>query len=365
MPIIEENPDEDIVDSVGNEIAYEALKANDQNEERTIHLYWDDPQEPGEKPGEIIINPEFTEKDKTLKKFQKDGGIQAFFWEQTPLEVGDVDFFGVLVTIHLIPKDFLTYIRRIYLPKLDFYRKLASYLESLIDIVTIYSKNQANPDKEKLNFIYLRTTREIEAILQNAPKLSFRMGYKQPFSDLFSAPQELSHGLRTVEEVLVSLNAYYGKIHRQIAFYHIEEAPFEVAGEVKEYLKELKKGKYTPKDKTSSKELKTAPLFTPRAEPINTEGNLRAYTDGTIRYIGKNIEMRGQLKELCRLFLENPNRLVTLDDISEKILRADRRTTIPFKTISKYVSELHNIIRPYYGKEVLHNQRDEGWYFNP
>ena len=96
-----------------------------------------------------------------------------------------------------------------------------------------------------------------------------------------------------------------------------------------------------------------------------TIGKLSAYNDGTIRY-GKNIlEMRNQLKDLCRLFMRNPNRLLTIDDIKDEIIKADRRTLTSFATIAKYVSELHNLLKIHFGKDVIFNQKEEGWYFKP
>lgn len=96
-----------------------------------------------------------------------------------------------------------------------------------------------------------------------------------------------------------------------------------------------------------------------------TIGKLSTYNDGTIRY-GKNIlEIRNQLKDLCRLFMRNPNRLLTIDDIKDEIIKADKRTLISFATIAKYVSELHNLLKIHFGKDVIFNQKEEGWYFKP
>lgn len=96
-----------------------------------------------------------------------------------------------------------------------------------------------------------------------------------------------------------------------------------------------------------------------------TIGKLSTYNDGTIRY-GKNIlEMRNQLKDLCGLFMRHPNRLLTIDDIKDEIIKADRRTLTSFTTIAKYVSELHNLLKIHFGKDVIFNQKEEGWYFKP
>jgi len=96
---------------------------------------------------------------------------------------------------------------------------------------------------------------------------------------------------------------------------------------------------------------------------IATANKLIAYSDGTVRY-GKNIlRMRNQLKDLCRLFMRNQDRLLTIDDIKDEIVRADRRSLTSFATIAKYVSELHNLLKIHFGQDVIFNQKEEGWYF--
>lgn len=93
--------------------------------------------------------------------------------------------------------------------------------------------------------------------------------------------------------------------------------------------------------------------------------DLAGYSDGTIRYKGEMIEMRGQIKELCRLFMDHPNRLLTRDDIKDNIVHADRRKSTPKITIAKYVSELHKLLKIHFKKDVIFNQKQEGWYFKP
>ena len=93
-------------------------------------------------------------------------------------------------------------------------------------------------------------------------------------------------------------------------------------------------------------------------------GNLTAYSDGTIRYKKEIIPLRNQLKDLCRLFMQNPKRLITVDDIKEAIIHADKRKSTSHTTISKYVSELHNSLKIHFQKDVIFNQYEEGWYFD-
>lgn len=125
-------------------------------------------------------------------------------------------------------------------------------------------------------------------------------------------------------------------------------------------------GKDTQKS-TSKKQAKTSENFlnTKELKPQLTAGKLTAYSDGTIRYGNEIIKLRNQLKDLCRLFMGNQNRLLTTDDIKNELIRADRRTIIPFLTISKYVSELHNSLKIHFGQDVIFNQKEEGWYFKP
>lgn len=96
-----------------------------------------------------------------------------------------------------------------------------------------------------------------------------------------------------------------------------------------------------------------------------TIGKLIAYSDGTIRYDGKLLDLRPQVKDLCRLFMERHNQLVNADDIKEKIIKASKRKATSFDTISKYVSELHTEMQIHFGKAVITNQPKDGWIFNP
>lgn len=94
-------------------------------------------------------------------------------------------------------------------------------------------------------------------------------------------------------------------------------------------------------------------------------GDLEAFNDGSIRYKGTLIKMRGQLIALCRLFIGRPNRLVTIDDIREELIRADKRKSIPNKTLAKYVSELRAILMSHFKRDVFVNQKEDGWFFKP
>lgn len=100
-------------------------------------------------------------------------------------------------------------------------------------------------------------------------------------------------------------------------------------------------------------------------EPETEIKGLAVYSDGSIRYKSEVVPVRTQLKTLCWLFMRHPNRLLTPEDIRDEIVRADRRKSVPRITIAKYVSELHNLLKLHFKKEVIFNQQQEGWYFKP
>lgn len=109
---------------------------------------------------------------------------------------------------------------------------------------------------------------------------------------------------------------------------------------------------------------KSTRLFANELKPESQIGPLASYSDGTIRYNETILEMRNQLKDLCRIFLAHGKRLVTSDDIRDKIIHADKRKTTPNSTIAKYISELHGILKTHFKKEVIFSQTGEGWHFD-
>jgi len=112
----------------------------------------------------------------------------------------------------------------------------------------------------------------------------------------------------------------------------------------------------------------TQPLRSISLEPKKPEikvGELISYSDGSIIYDGENLNLRGQLKDLCRLFMENSGRLVLVDDIRDRLIDSNKRDVTPNSTLAKYVSELRGILSKKYQKEVIFNQKKEGWIFSP
>lgn len=106
-------------------------------------------------------------------------------------------------------------------------------------------------------------------------------------------------------------------------------------------------------------------LYIPDAKSEAEVEGLAAYNDGSIRYKGDPIEMRTQLNAMCRLFIMNEHHFVTIDDIKDEIIDANKREHTSFSTIAKYVSELRKILETYFGKDVLLNEKKRGWWFKP
>lgn len=93
-------------------------------------------------------------------------------------------------------------------------------------------------------------------------------------------------------------------------------------------------------------------------------GKLSVYIDGSLRYEDEIISPRKQLKDLCMFFMRKHKILLNLDDIKDEIIDSDKRGNSYKYTISKYVSELHTILKACFGKPVIFNQKGSGWVFD-
>ena len=113
--------------------------------------------------------------------------------------------------------------------------------------------------------------------------------------------------------------------------------------------------------KTKSKNKRVGKPFFGEIKVEVSLGELNSYNDGTIRYAGEIIKIRNQSKDLCRFFMANPKKLLTIDDIKKEIINSSKRGLTPNATIAKYVSELNTLLRPYFDKDVIFNQKEEGW----
>lgn len=277
-------------------------------------------------------------------------------------------------------------------------RQLRDFHQMLIDVVETFCQNLKKPTKE-LNDSYLFLMRKIQDIVY---KLDLQHRFHvinvyRPFKDIYSAEIEWNgagDGLDIRLNPKLSWDAIRPSLYKahsdivKICAIAEEDSDMsddqkrleEIAGLVAKARTEKasktdKQGKVFPIEIinpihiTREVHSRTSkPLVQRKAADLKVElsaGSLEAFDDGSIRYKGMPIEMRNQLKDLCRLFMGKPNRLVTIDRITEELIRADKRKTTSHTTISKYVSELRAILMNHFKKEVFINQKEEGWFFRP
>ncbi len=116
---------------------------------------------------------------------------------------------------------------------------------------------------------------------------------------------------------------------------------------------------------TTPKPIKDTILYTKDLKPEMEIAGLASYSDGTIRYKGTIIPLREQIRNLCRMFMRNPKRTLTREDIIENTVAADKQTVVSKITASKYISELRNSLKVHFKRNVIHSQKSMGWYFDP
>jgi len=74
--------------------------------------------------------------------------------------------------------------------------------------------------------------------------------------------------------------------------------------------------------------------------------------------------MRPQIKTLCIFFMKNRNEFLDYSTIKDELIKAEKRSDTPLKTITQYVSELHKILKKAFRKKVIFNDKKEGYIFN-
>lgn len=88
---------------------------------------------------------------------------------------------------------------------------------------------------------------------------------------------------------------------------------------------------------------------------------LAYWTDGSITFNGKDLILRSQLRDLLRLFISGPNKIMTFDDIKDTIIEAYGRGKTKNSTISKYINELREELKKYTTNIVIKNEKDTGY----
>ena len=275
-------------------------------------------------------------------------------------------------------------------------RQLRDFHQTLIDVVETFCQNLKKPNKE-LNDSYLFLMRKIQDIVQKLDLQYHTLTLYRPFKDIYSAEIEWNgagDGLDIRLNPKLSWDAIRPSLYKahsdivKICAIAEEDSDMsddqkrleEIAGLVAKARTEKagkadKQGKAFPIEIINpiriTREVHTrtsASLVQKNTGDLKVEisaGDLASFNDGSIRFKGKSIEMRGQLKVLCRLFMDRQGRLVTIDLIKEELIRADKRKVTSNDTISKYVSELRNSLKVHFGKDVIFNQKEEGWFFRP
>lgn len=278
-------------------------------------------------------------------------------------------------------------------------KKLRDNHQTFLDIVEAFCQNSKKPTKE-LNDAYLFLAKKIQEIIDELDLQYYELTLYRPFkNDLYTAEMEWN-GSGDVFEIRLGQKLSWDAIRPRlynahsniVTIYNISEEDSQMTDDEKrlEEITSLVAEIRTKKDaKTAARKrglpieitslppiqitrevrTRTASPLTPRnTDDLKVEvsvGDLEAFNDGSIRYKGTPIEMRNQLKDLCRLFMGRPNRLITIDEITEELIRADKRKTTSHTTISKYVSELRAILMSHFKREVFVNQKEEGWFFKP
>lgn len=111
--------------------------------------------------------------------------------------------------------------------------------------------------------------------------------------------------------------------------------------------------------------IKEPAYFTETFKLENSVGKLGYGSDGLIYFNMVPVDMTAQLKDLCRMFIDRPKVLVTIDDIKDTIITANRRGKTSNTTIAKYISALRVVLQPYYKSDFLISKKKEGWRFEP
>lgn len=275
-------------------------------------------------------------------------------------------------------------------------RQLRDFHQMLIDVVETFCQNLKKPSKE-LNDSYLFLMKKIQDIVQKLDLRYHTLTLYRPFKDLYSAEIEWN-GTGDIGDIRLNPKLSWDAVRPSLYKAHsdivkicaIAEEDSKMTDDQKklEEIAGLVAKARTEKANTTGKQRRAFPIeiispiqiskevhtravtpLTPRnianLKVDMSAGDLEAFNDGSIRYKEVPIEMRGQLIALCRLFIGRPNRLVTIDDIREELIRADKRKSIPNKTLAKYVSELRAILMSHFKRDVFVNQKEDGWFFRP
>ena len=93
-------------------------------------------------------------------------------------------------------------------------------------------------------------------------------------------------------------------------------------------------------------------------------GSLIYDIDGGIYFKKQLIKMRPEIQNLCILFMKHYKELVDYTVIKDELIDANKRSSTGFKNITKYVSELHILLRKHFKKDIIFNHEKTAYIFD-
>ena len=291
------------------------------------------------------------------------------------------------------PLDFISFNLEIYAQKLEGFltEKIDLFIKDELDLTEKISgafseyfndsELPANTDKATRVLSYQKQKEDFSVAIVNQtnkgyPFNNLKIDYAQVWQrNVISQTNFLETALGMEREGLVEIRDIFEQMPKRplvvssdIYWRHPTIIQMKVLPTFNQYYEGVYK-KYNPAKITEIREKgNTATDKTKDQGGLNPEisvGKLVAYNDGTIRYGKDVLKMRNQLKDLCRLFMERPNMLITIDDIKDNIIHANKRGLISHSTIAKYISELRKLLKVHFQKDTLLSQNGEGWTFSP
>lgn len=129
------------------------------------------------------------------------------------------------------PHKVIDYAIEVFEPKKLYCEKLAELYTKLIDIVEAYFTKPIIRD-EKLNKFYTTLTENIKELIYEDLIPPLKLKSWQPFTNLFSAEEEMKRKGANLKETIQIMNAFLGEIYKFITLFDVK--PKEEKGEIKD-----------------------------------------------------------------------------------------------------------------------------------
>lgn len=253
----------------------------------------------------------------------------------------------------------------LYHNKEEYLQLFSQAIYDTIEILKIHFTDPIEIDK-KLDRYYSNIKKDIDVMVGEKifPELNHYY-VELPESILVIRSYILENGTNP-EKIIAQAEKFLGKIQ----ILRLENDKYEPTTgvksvELKLYLQKLKDEKFKLRHALKTSSRKNKEEYDESAVVEIIVNGLESYTDGSIRYKSKHIPLPVQIRELCRLFMENRNDLINYDQIKERIINASKREKTSNSTISKYVSKLRKILFRYLNKDVFKPVAGSGYIFNP